>query len=71
MKRIVYRKEDGGLAIVVPADCGLSIDEIAKRSVPKGIPYKVVDVSSVPSDRTFRDAWEIEDFEPEGFGERE
>ena len=57
-KRIIYPTDDGGVAIIVPADCGLTIDEIAAKDVPEGKPYKIVDVADIPSDRTFRDAWE-------------
>ena len=57
--RIIYPTDDGGVSIVIPApECGLTIEEIAARSVPEGKPYKIVDVSDIPSDRTFRDAWE-------------
>ena len=58
MKRIIYPTDDGGVAIIIPADCGLSIEEIAAKDVPEGKPYKIVDVEDVPSDRTFRNAWE-------------
>ena len=57
--RIIYPTDDGGVSIVIPApECGLTIEEIAARSVPEGKPYKIVDVADIPSDRTFRDAWE-------------
>jgi hypothetical protein len=57
-QRIIYPNDEGGVAIIIPApECGLSIQEIAARSVPEGKPYKIVDVSDIPSDRTFRDAW--------------
>ena len=56
-KRIIY-PTDEGVAVIVPADCGLSIEEIAAKDVPAGKPYKIVDVSDIPSDRTFRNAWE-------------
>ena len=49
---------DDGVAIIIPANCGLTIEEIAAKDVPKGKPYKIVDVSEIPTDRTFRDAWE-------------
>jgi len=55
---IIYPTDDGGVAILTPADCGLSIEEIADKDVPKGKPYKIVDVSDIPADRTFRNAWE-------------
>ena len=31
---------------------------IAAKDVPAGKPYKIVDVTDIPSDRTFRSAWE-------------
>ena len=35
-----------------------TIEELAAKDVPAGRPYKIVDASEVPSDRTFRNAWE-------------
>ena len=59
-KRIIYPTNDGGVAIIVPApECGLTIEELAAKDVPAGKPYKIVDVADIPSDRTFRDAWEF------------
>ncbi len=58
--RIIYPNDDGGVAIIVPAaECGLTIEEIAAKDVPAGKPYKIVDVSDIPTDRTFRNAWEF------------
>lgn len=60
-QRIIYPTDDGGVAIIVPAlDCGLTIEEIAAKDVPAGKPFKIVDVSDLPSDRTFRNAWEFQ-----------
>ena len=53
-KRIIYPNEFGGVSIIIPADCGLTIEEIAAKDVPAGTPFKIIDVT----DRTFRDAWE-------------
>jgi len=58
-KRIIYPTDEGGVAIIVPApECGLTIEQIAAKDVPPGKPYQIVDVSEIPSDRTFRNAWE-------------
>jgi hypothetical protein len=57
-QRIIYPIDDGGVAVIIPADCGLTIEQIAAKDVPAGKPYKIVDVSDIPSDRTFRNAWE-------------
>jgi hypothetical protein len=56
-KRIIYQNDEGGISIIVPADCGLTIEEIAAKDVPTGKAYNIVDVSEIPTDRTFRDAW--------------
>lgn len=57
-QRIIYPTDDGGVAIIIPADCGLTINEIAAKDVPEGKPYQIVNVADVPTDRTFRNAWE-------------
>ena len=59
-QRIIYPIDDGGVAILIPADCGLTIEEIAAKDVPAGKPYKIVDVADIPTDRTFRNAWEYQ-----------
>jgi hypothetical protein len=59
-QRIIYPTDDGGVAIIIPAaECGLTIEEIAAKDVPQGKPYKIVDVADIPTDRTFRAAWEF------------
>jgi hypothetical protein len=55
--RIIYPTDDGGVAVIAPADCGLTIEQIAAKDVPAGTPYEIVDVADIPSDRTFRGAW--------------
>lgn len=58
MKRIIYKTEDGGVAVIVPApECELTIEEIAAKDVPPNTPFEIVDTTEVPSDRTFRGAW--------------
>lgn len=58
-KRIIYPTDDGGVAILIPApDCGLSLEDIARKDVPLGKPFKIVNASDIPQDRTFRNAWE-------------
>jgi len=57
--RIIYPNDNGGVSILIPApECGLTIEEIAAKDVPAGKPYKIVDVADIPTDRTFRNAWE-------------
>jgi len=61
-QRIIYPTDDGGVAIIIPApECGLTIEEIAMKDVPEGKTYKIVDVTDIPEDRTFRNAWEYQE----------
>jgi hypothetical protein len=58
--RIIYPTPEGGVAIIIPApDCGLTIEEIAAKDVPAGVPFRIVEAADIPSDRTFRNAWEF------------
>ena len=72
-QRIIYPNDDGGVAIIIPApDCGLTIEEIAAKDVPPIVvfgpegsvlsssprPFKIVDVTDLPTDRTARATWE-------------
>jgi hypothetical protein len=52
-QRIIYPTDDG-VAVIIPA---VSID-LAMKDIPEGVEYKIVDTSDIPTDRTFRDAWE-------------
>jgi hypothetical protein len=58
-KRVIYPTDDGGVAVIIPApECGLTIEEIAAKDVTTGKPFKIIDAEDVPTDRTFRNAWE-------------
>ena len=59
-KRIIYQNDNGGVAVIIPCDCGLTIEQIAAKDVPTGKPYKIVDVADIPSDRSQRDAWAVD-----------
>ena len=60
-KRIIYPTETG-VAIICPADCGVTIEEIAKKDVPAGREYKIINTSDLPADRSTRSNWKYEDF---------
>jgi hypothetical protein len=62
-KLIIYPTDIGGVAVVVPApewlaQEGNTMEVLVAKVVPEGKPFKIVDASEIPSDRTFRDAWE-------------
>jgi len=70
-KRILYTQPNGVLAIIVPTN-ELPINVIARKDVPQGVAYKIVDLSEIEgtiSDRTFRSAWEADLDAPDGYGD--
>lgn len=63
-QRIIYKTDDGSIAIIVPSKNTLetyTIEQVAQKDVPSGKAYKIVSVDDIPSDRTFRNAWEIDE----------
>jgi hypothetical protein len=64
MNRIIYRTDAGGVAVIIPTQEALSahgITAIAIKDVPAGKPFKIVDASVIPADRTDRDAWTVDE----------
>ena len=63
-QRIIYPNDDGGVSILIPTPEYLAehtIEELAAKDVPAGKEYKIVDVADIPTDRTFRNAWEYQE----------
>ena len=59
MKQIIHKTIDNSVAVIIPSpNWKGTMEELAAKDVPAGRPYRIVDVSEVPSDRTFRNAWE-------------
>jgi len=61
---IIYKQDSGTVAVIIPTDEALSIhgiDAIAKKDVPSGNKYKIVDATDIPTDRTQRSAWTVDD----------
>lgn len=57
MKRIIYTNNEGGVSVVIPTG-EVDIETLIATVVPQGADYSVVDEADIPSDRTFRNAWE-------------
>ena len=59
-KRIIWNHDNGCVAVTAPVEkSDATIEEIVAKAVPSGKSYQVVDVSVIPTDRAFRDAWAI------------
>jgi|TARA_Y100000310_G_scaffold111329_1_gene109715 hypothetical protein len=66
-KKIIFKYPDGTIGIVTPSNkTKKTTEEVAKKSVPTGLKYKIVDkteIDTINVDRTFRNAWEIDEAE--------
>ena len=59
---IIYNQNNGVVAVIIPTQEALeqhTIMEIAIKDVPAHKPFKIVDASDIPSDRSARDAWTV------------
>ena len=70
--KIIYKNSDESIAIIHPTSEALkfmTIEEIALKDVPTGLAFAIVEDLEIPTDRTFRDAWTIdEDLLTDGVG---
>ena len=63
-QRIMFKNDNGGVSVIIPApECLQShtIMEIAIKDVPAGKPFKIVDAAEIPSNRSERDAWTVDE----------
>ena len=68
MKLAIFPNETT-ISVLAPApNCGLSLEEICVKDVPTGVPYRIIDSSELPADREFRNAWEADFTNPDGYG---
>ena len=71
MTKIVYSQDNGIAAVIIPCGAGQEInpatgkvftmEEIAKKDVPTGKKYKIVDDSEIPANKNFRNAWVVDE----------
>ena len=65
--KILYPNPEGGVSVILPAG-ELPIADVAQKDVPAGTPYLIVEDNVIPSDRSFRNAWEADFSNPDGYG---
>ena len=69
MSRIIYKQDNGRVSVIEPCTWEINpatgenftVVEVAKMIVPNGKKYKIVEDSDIPTDRTFRNAWTVDD----------
>lgn len=67
---IIHPNQFGpGIAILTPViDCGIPLEEIARKDVPPGVPYKFIKNTDLPKDYHFAAAWDADFSNPDGYG---
>ena len=67
MTKILYPNSEGGVSVIIPTG-ELPFEDVCQKDVPAGVPYLIVSEDDIPSDRTFRNAWEADFSSPDGYG---
>ena len=73
MNRIIYKNTDNSVSVLIPTQDVLDtvgLRAIAEKDVAQDLPYWFASESDIPTDRTARNAWEIDESmgDPNGFG---
>jgi len=71
--KIIYKNQDKSIAILTPTQEALDIyglEKIAKKDTPAGLPYWIVPITDIPTDRSQRGAWTVDEVAntPHGYG---
>lgn len=69
--RIIFQLPNEPVSILIPCECGLTLQQIGEKDVPTGVPFWIVGASDIPEDRELRDAWQLDVASmgaPSGFG---
>jgi len=62
--KIIYKTLEDTVSIINPVpNWSGTLEELAQKDVPTGLKYKIVEDSVIPSDRSFRNAWEVDEAE--------
>ena len=65
--KIIYDNNEGGVSVLHLTDT-IPLSEVVQKDVPAGAAYRIVEDGVVPSDRSFRNAWEADFSKPDGYG---
>lgn len=63
MQVIIFKNNEGGVSVIHPTPEALAIygiEAIAKKDVPSGKPYKIIDAADMP-DRSRRNQWDVDE----------
>jgi hypothetical protein len=66
-EEIVLYPGDQGVVFVSPTG-DIPVEEVARKDVPAGVPYRIVNRADMPSDFLFWEAWIVDFSTPDGYG---
>lgn len=67
MKIIYPDYQNNGVCVITPSGL-IPVIQTALSDVPKGLPFIIIDDDNAINDRTFREAWECDFSNPDGYG---
>lgn len=72
-KKIIFENADDSVGIINPTAEGIALGMInlGKKDTPTGLPFWIVEDTEIPTDRTYRNSWELDGTEgiPDGYGD--
>ena len=60
---IIYKQDNGVVAVIYPTQEAvdtIGIEAIAAKDAPTGKPYKIIDSTDLPADRSQRNGWTVD-----------
>lgn len=66
-QKIIFPNGSGGIAVLHPTG-EIPVSEVARKDVPAGVPYLIINESDLPADRSTRAGWEADFINPDGHG---
>ena len=68
-KRVLYPNKENGISVLIPSPHFKgTIQELAIKDVPKGVPFLIVKKEEIPQDRINRNLWTADFSQPNGHG---
>ena len=62
--KIIYKTPENTVTVLCPGPLLVKhsdLEKIAQKDVPTGLKYKIVEDSVIPTDDSFRNAWEVDE----------
>lgn len=70
MSKVIIYPNGSTVSVLYPGQ-GSEISSTAKKIVPAGVPYLILDINELPVDKTYRAAWTADFSNPDGYGQRQ